>query len=906
MRILKFILLALLIALLQFYSANAQSVYQTDLILTSTNAIWVDERAYATLEDAVTAVGANERTIIVASGESVTDLTIPSNITLKFVRGGYISNTGQLTLHTAKIISEVDNVFRGTGEIDFAVGTNLKSSWFKDLHYMFDTTNDNYVVLIINSGWSANVDADCAVGTNVKLKWNGAGNRIVVNSGFTLSGVSDITAGNYQIFSGSGDIDFLDSTELKTPWFPHFRYIINWVESETVLVHVIGTTPVSVTNTSPENITYEFDSGNGQLVPATGVTLTINGAVIARPNNNIFDITNGTINGAIKADKICVDWFGLTGAAIQAAVDVSESYIGEVYFPSRFYTMEQTVTLATGAIDRTILRGSDQSTTIYHNISVPSTSVVSITRSGTTATVTYTSTHDIINGDMVRISGCTQTEYNGWKYVTGYGVGTFTFTVRDAPATPATGSPACQQIVPMFDLGDDSFAQFENLTLQGYSGVSKPSDGTVGVYGINDKGRFQQMLVTKLDAGFLGLSNQQLWERCKITSCNYGIVYRNGNTPRIKDCWIDYNNYGFWYDSRVKEDGSDYLAMIYFDNIQWINNDVYGYYLDYADSVVEIHNWFESNTKNRYLKDTKKIEINNRYVGGDDSDISWGGNTDSDERWQTKYGASTISFNAHQIIPKVDTDVVDPDGNTGERVMPALLYDGREILQTRNPVSEADNDHSGGPYMSGAVIETDASVVKDYGFGLAKELTDSVRYIWTISGSGTNEYYVTWLAGADPGFGGEPANVTENGPLMSAGVVGSLSAGEWDWGDNDALGFSTIYVRLSDDADPDTYNAERDYVTARFNLGEYYVWRVGAGEYNIDFNNERHFAPVTLVTVMTQGLFASARGYGTGWAGSRIADGIKVEIFDDAGTPTDGTFSILLFTSELRNRRDAY
>ena len=39
---------------------------------------------------------------------------------------------------------------------------------------------------------------------------------------------------------------------------------------------------------------------------------------------------------------------------------------------------------------------------------------------------------------------------------------------------------------------------------------------------------------------------------------------------------------------------------------------------------------------------------------------------------------------------------------------------------------------------------------------------------------------------------------------MSAGTAGTLASGEWDWADNDALGFTTIYVRLSDDTDPDS------------------------------------------------------------------------------------------------------
>lgn len=76
-------------------------------------------------------------------------------------------------------------------------------------------------------------------------------------------------------------------------------------------------------------------------------------------------------------------------------------------------------------------------------------------------------------------------------------------------------------------------------------------------------------------------------------------------------------------------------------------------------------------------------------------------------------------------------------------------------------------------------------------------------YRWTASGSGTNEFYLELAAGGDPGLT-EPSRVLASGSAMTAGTVGSLTAGQWDWGDNDTLGFSTIYVRLSDGADPDS------------------------------------------------------------------------------------------------------
>lgn len=84
-----------------------------------------------------------------------------------------------------------------------------------------------------------------------------------------------------------------------------------------------------------------------------------------------------------------------------------------------------------------------------------------------------------------------------------------------------------------------------------------------------------------------------------------------------------------------------------------------------------------------------------------------------------------------------------------------------------------------------------------------QDIVKSGTLKWTASGSGTNEYYLELDAGGDPGFP-EPTSVLENSSAMSAGNAGVLLAGEWDYADNDTLGYSTIYVRLTDGVDPDT------------------------------------------------------------------------------------------------------
>lgn len=67
--------------------------------------------------------------------------------------------------------------------------------------------------------------------------------------------------------------------------------------------------------------------------------------------------------------------------------------------------------------------------------------ITSITRSGTTATVTTSAAHGYSTGNTVQITGADQTEYCGTKTITvpDGSTTTFTYTVSGSPTTPATG-----------------------------------------------------------------------------------------------------------------------------------------------------------------------------------------------------------------------------------------------------------------------------------------------------------------------------------------------------------------------------------------------------------------------------------------------------------------------------------
>lgn len=81
-------------------------------------------------------------------------------------------------------------------------------------------------------------------------------------------------------------------------------------------------------------------------------------------------------------------------------------------------------------------------------------------------------------------------------------------------------------------------------------------------------------------------------------------------------------------------------------------------------------------------------------------------------------------------------------------------------------------------------------------------LATSATYKWTASGSGTNEFYCELSGGGDPSLA-EPTQAWIDGAFCGYGTAGSLADHEFEFTDNDTLGYSTVYIR-DDTGDPDT------------------------------------------------------------------------------------------------------
>lgn len=67
-------------------------------------------------------------------------------------------------------------------------------------------------------------------------------------------------------------------------------------------------------------------------------------------------------------------------------------------------------------------------------------SVTSVTRIGSTATITTASPHGWSTGTVITVSGADQPEYNGSYSITVTGANTATYTITGTPVTPATGT----------------------------------------------------------------------------------------------------------------------------------------------------------------------------------------------------------------------------------------------------------------------------------------------------------------------------------------------------------------------------------------------------------------------------------------------------------------------------------
>jgi hypothetical protein len=154
-------------------------------------------------------------------------------------------------------------------------------------------------------------------------------------------------------------------------------------------------------------------------------------------------------------------------------------------------------------------------------------------------------------------------------------------------------------------------------------------------------------------------------------------------------------------------------------------------------------------------------------------------------------------------------------------------------------------------------------------------------YRWTASAGGTDEYYCEAGAGGDPSLTAS-GSVTLDGcyNLATEGTAGSLAAGEYDWADNDSLGFTTLYVRLTNGLDPDD-------MIARGQPG-YVAYGVGGTDYS-----QQAAAQLSLTDIATDATGMTLTSTVGGFT-SAMKNNI---IFLTEGSATEGWYRVVGVTS---------
>jgi hypothetical protein len=189
------------------------------------------------------------------------------------------------------------------------------------------------------------------------------------------------------------------------------------------------------------------------------------------------------------------------------------------------------------------------------------------------------------------------------------------------------------------------------------------------------------------------------------------------------------------------------------------------------------------------------------------------------------------SFNAGELSPLMDSRIDQDKYKFGCRTMEnfyPLIYGGAKRRPGTEYIATQKSSAAKGRVVAfeHSVDDTymlcfENQVLRFYKSGDRVRTSGSVdtlslvsaTYKWTASGGGVNEYYVELTGGGDPSIGAVQV-VTEDGSDMTEGTLGALAITEYAYGDNDALGYSTVYVRLTDGADPDSKAA--GFVTADF------------------------------------------------------------------------------------------
>lgn len=171
-----------------------------------------------------------------------------------------------------------------------------------------------------------------------------------------------------------------------------------------------------------------------------GATVQMNGDQMAANLDSALGFTGTTVRVGITPTLVIVSHPSLTSANDAAVNAAIAAYVFDALYDQR--APAKNIIGAASDQASLVLRATasvllDEVNAIRASYPLP---VVSITRSGTTATVTTRWAHGLSNGASVTIHGADVAAYNGAFTIAGASGTTFTYQVAGSPTTPAAGS----------------------------------------------------------------------------------------------------------------------------------------------------------------------------------------------------------------------------------------------------------------------------------------------------------------------------------------------------------------------------------------------------------------------------------------------------------------------------------
>lgn len=250
-----------------------------------------------------------------------------------------------------------------------------------------------------------------------------------------------------------------------------------------------------------------------------------------------------------------------------------------------------------------------------------------------------------------------------------------------------------------------------------------------------------------------------------VISANYQRgIYTNGGQNRILGNFIDWNR-----DQEHLTHGIPHAAE--------------GIYLDSKSTETIINNnTFDRNAGNDIFinNGAKRITIGteNHFKGS-----AWGGNLKKIQRYSIRVNGSA--------------DVIDLPGG---------------LVETRNNRPSSIK----GPYSPLGFADLGTSTGVSIGMPNQTDIGNPLNLSgkdlkWNSSDTGKNVYYLGLSDRATVSPIIQPDSISQAEILLRKGSARSLNEGEWGWGDNDRLGFNTVYVRLENGLSPDTQKIESIY-----------------------------------------------------------------------------------------------